>query len=183
MLRNWIAHLWHEWLLERRRPISPAVGPAAAAGWPNDRLTAAWLGHSTVLVNFFGITILTDPVLFPRIGIRLPFLTIGPKRLTQPALEFHELPFIDLILLVTRSLRSHRHAHSFVLRKIHPGRDRAADTAICCAGLDCATSPSSAGMKHIECRRRREIFSLGLFPSTIGERGCNTTTTGDTTAT
>ena len=52
-----------------------------------------------MLLNFFGITILTDPVLFPRIGIRLPFLTIGPKRLTQPALEFHELPAIDLILL------------------------------------------------------------------------------------
>jgi hypothetical protein len=29
----------------------------------------------------------------------LPFLTIGPKRLTQAGLEFHELPFIDLILL------------------------------------------------------------------------------------
>jgi hypothetical protein len=28
-----------------------------------------------VLINFFGIAILTDPVLFPRIGIRLPGLT------------------------------------------------------------------------------------------------------------
>lgn len=52
-----------------------------------------------MLLNLFGITILTDPVLFPRIGIRLPFLTIGPKRLTRPALEFHELPPIDLVLL------------------------------------------------------------------------------------
>jgi len=31
-------------------------------------MTAAWLGHATVLINFFGIKILTDPVLFPRIG-------------------------------------------------------------------------------------------------------------------
>jgi len=37
--------------------------------------------------------------LFARIGIRLPFLTIGPKRLTEPALAFAELPPIDLILL------------------------------------------------------------------------------------
>lgn len=60
----------------------------------------AWLGHSTVLLNFFGVTILTDPVLFPRIGIRVPYLfTIGPKRLTQPALTVRELPPIDLILL------------------------------------------------------------------------------------
>jgi L-ascorbate metabolism protein UlaG (beta-lactamase superfamily) len=52
-----------------------------------------------VLINFFGIKILTDPVLFPRIGIRLPAFTIGPKRLTAPALKFHELPKIDLIFL------------------------------------------------------------------------------------
>jgi len=52
-----------------------------------------------VLINFFGIKILTDPVFFPRIGIRLPGFTIGPKRLIAPALQFHELPNIDLILL------------------------------------------------------------------------------------
>jgi len=62
-------------------------------------VTLAWLGHSTVLINSFGITILTDPVLFPRIGIRLPGFTIGPKRSIAPALEFQELPKIDLVLL------------------------------------------------------------------------------------
>jgi L-ascorbate metabolism protein UlaG (beta-lactamase superfamily) len=76
-------------------------------------LTAAWLGHSTVLLNFFGITILTDPVLFPRIGIRLPFLTIGPKRLTHPALTFRELPPIDLVLL------SHAHFDHLDTRTLH----------------------------------------------------------------
>ena len=63
-------------------------------------MNAAWLGHATVLINFFGITILTDPVLFPRVGIRIPLLfTIGPKRLTAPALTVNELPKIDVILL------------------------------------------------------------------------------------
>ena len=62
-------------------------------------MTAAWLGHATVLMNFFGITVLTDPVLLSRIGIPLPFTAIGPKRLTQPALAIDELPPIDLILL------------------------------------------------------------------------------------
>jgi len=97
--RNWLAYFLHEWLVESRRPIAPAFARPSPHRWPNDRLTAAWLGHSTVLLNFFGVTVLTDPVLFPRIGVRLPFVTIGPKRLTRPALEFHELPFIDLVLL------------------------------------------------------------------------------------
>src|SRR5262249_7580696 len=77
------------------------------------QVTAAWIGHSTVLINFFGIKILTDPVLFSRIGIRLSGLTIGPKRLTAPALQIHELPRIDLILL------SHAHFDHFDLGTLH----------------------------------------------------------------
>jgi L-ascorbate metabolism protein UlaG (beta-lactamase superfamily) len=80
--------------------------------WSNTQLTLAWLGHSTVLINFFGVTILTDPVLFPRVGIRLPGFTIGPKRLTAPALHFHDLPYIDAILL------SHAHFDHLDLRTL-----------------------------------------------------------------
>ena len=65
-----------------------------------------------MLINFFGVTILTDPVLFPRVGIRLPGITIGPKRLTVPALHFHDLPHIDVILL------SHAHFDHFDLRTL-----------------------------------------------------------------
>ncbi len=43
--------------------------------------------------------IITDPVFSKQIGIRLPFFTLGPKRLTEPALGFAELPAIDLVLL------------------------------------------------------------------------------------
>ncbi len=52
-----------------------------------------------MLLNFFGVVILTDPVLLRRIGIPLPGTAIGPMRLTKPALEIGELPPIDLILL------------------------------------------------------------------------------------
>jgi L-ascorbate metabolism protein UlaG (beta-lactamase superfamily) len=75
-------------------------------------VTLAWLGHSTVLINFFGVTILTDPVLFSRVGIRLPGITVGPKRLTTPALKFDELPQINLILL------SHAHFDHLDLRTL-----------------------------------------------------------------
>ncbi len=97
--RNWLAHLWREWAVESRRPVAPAFTKPDPATWSDQDLTAAWLGHSTVLMNFLGVWIITDPVLFHRIGIRLPFLTIGPKRLTAPALTFAELPPIDLVII------------------------------------------------------------------------------------
>ena len=97
--RGWLAHLWHEWTVESWRPITSAFAKPRPNEWLDDQLTAAWLGHATVLLNFFGITLLTDPALLSRIGIPLPFTAIGPKRLTKPALKIEELPAIDLILL------------------------------------------------------------------------------------
>ena len=112
-VRRWLLHLWREWTIESWRAIAPAFAKPEPLKWDDSRITAAWIGHATVLINFFGIRILTDPVLFPRIGIRLPGFTFGPKRLTAPALQFHELPKIDLILL------SHAHFDHFDLRTLH----------------------------------------------------------------
>lgn len=111
-MRHWLGHLLREWTIESWRPIAPAFAKPNPANWSNTQVTLAWIGHATVLINFFGIKILTDPVFFPRIGIRLPGFTIGPKRLTAPALQFRELPKIDLILL------SHAHFDHFDLRTL-----------------------------------------------------------------
>ena len=110
--RLWLGRLFREWTIESWRPIAPAFARPEPSKWRDTQVTLAWLGHSTVLINFFGLTILTDPVLFPRVGIRLPGFTIGPKRLTAPALQFDELPQIDLILL------SHAHFDHFDLRTL-----------------------------------------------------------------
>jgi L-ascorbate metabolism protein UlaG (beta-lactamase superfamily) len=67
--------------------------------WPDDRLTAAWLGHATVLLNFYGVRILTDPVLESRVGIGRGLAKLGPRRLVRAALRVRELPPLDLILL------------------------------------------------------------------------------------
>ena len=112
-MRRWLTHLWREWTIESWRPITPAFVKPEPLRWNDSEVTAAWIGHATVLINFFGIIILTDPVLFPRVGIRLPGFTIGPKRLIAPALQFRELPRIDLILL------SHAHFDHFDLRTLH----------------------------------------------------------------
>lgn len=111
-LRRWLGHLWREWTIEGRPPIAPAFAKPEPSKWSDAQITTSWLGHATVLINFFGITILTDPTLFPRVGIRLPGLTIGPKRLIAPALGFDELPKIDIILL------SHAHFDHFDLQTL-----------------------------------------------------------------
>jgi L-ascorbate metabolism protein UlaG (beta-lactamase superfamily) len=111
-VRRWLGHLFREWTIESWRPIAPAFARPEPWKWSDTQVTLAWLGHSSVLINFFGVTILTDPVLFSRVGIRLLGITIGPKRLTAPALHFHDLPRIDLILL------SHAHFDHFDLRTL-----------------------------------------------------------------
>jgi L-ascorbate metabolism protein UlaG (beta-lactamase superfamily) len=75
--------------------------------WDANAITATWLGHASVLVNFYGFTILTDPALMQRIGANFGLGTIGPKRLIAPALRVGQLPKIDLVLL------SHAHFDHF----------------------------------------------------------------------
>jgi L-ascorbate metabolism protein UlaG (beta-lactamase superfamily) len=103
---------------ETGRPIiKPRFTPSPALWSPND-ITAAWLGHSTVLLNFYGLTILTDPVLLPRIGADTCVGTIGPKRLIAPALNPRQLPPIDLVLISHAHMD---HLHPPTLRML-PGR-------------------------------------------------------------
>lgn len=95
------------------RAVRPAPHQPQPALWPAEKLTAAWLGHATVLVNFFGVRILTDPVLFARCGLRLGPLTLGPKRYVASALPPAALPPIDLVLL------THAHLDHLDLRSLH----------------------------------------------------------------
>jgi L-ascorbate metabolism protein UlaG (beta-lactamase superfamily) len=94
---------------ERRRPVEPAPFLPDPQKWPDQGLHAAWLGHSTVLLKIDGFTILTDPVLGERCGVRVGPVTVGLKRLVAPAIPRSELPRIDLILL------SHAHFDHFDL--------------------------------------------------------------------
>lgn len=101
-LRHFSGRDWRyvkQLLAQRKRAILPAPHRPDPASWPDEAMTCAWLGHSTVLINFFGVKILTDPVLGPRIGLRFGPITIGPKRYIEPALKVRELPPLDLVLL------------------------------------------------------------------------------------
>jgi L-ascorbate metabolism protein UlaG (beta-lactamase superfamily) len=93
------ARAFKGFVAETGRTILKSKFKPTPAAWDPTRVTAAWLGHSTVLINFFGMTILTDPVLGKRVGADTPLGNIGPKRLIAPALKLSELPPIDLVLL------------------------------------------------------------------------------------
>ena len=80
-------------------PIPAAPHRPDPRSWADDRLTAAWLGHATVLLNFHGSWIVTDPVLEPRVGIGRGRAKLGPRRLVKPALRARDLPPLDLLLL------------------------------------------------------------------------------------
>ena len=59
-----------------------------------------WIGHSTMLLNIRGKTILTDPIFSDRCS---PVQFAGPKRYTPPSININSLPKIDIIVI------SHNH--------------------------------------------------------------------------
>ena len=81
------------------RRVEPAPFKPQPAAWSDNKISLAWLGHSTVLLNFYGVRILTDPVLGSHIGVSFGLGTIGPKRFVAPALRASELPPVDVLLL------------------------------------------------------------------------------------
>lgn len=85
---------------------SPAHKPDLAT-IKDTNIQATWIGHSTVLIHWYGLKILTDPVFSKRIGVHLGPFTIGMKRHTAPALSIDEIGPIDVILL------SHAHMDHF----------------------------------------------------------------------
>ena len=107
----------------RGRPPPARMKPAPET-WADDAITGSCLGHSTVLMNFFGVRELTDPVFSTRVGPGVPPLVLGPKRYAQPALRPKDFAAPDVIVL------SHAHFDHFdgaSLRKF--SRDTAIVTA------------------------------------------------------
>lgn len=82
----------------RGAPPAPAARPDPAL-WSDDAITGSCLGHATVLLNFLGVRVLTDPVFSQRVGPGIPPLILGPKRYLAPALAPHEIPAPHLIVL------------------------------------------------------------------------------------
>ena len=83
-------------------PLVPrqSVDPAALKQ-PNQGVPQyTWIGHSTFLIQYRGLNILTDPIFSERAS---PVSFAGPKRYTPPALSPSDLPRIDVVVI------SHNH--------------------------------------------------------------------------
>jgi L-ascorbate metabolism protein UlaG (beta-lactamase superfamily) len=96
---SWAARFVRERLSEFGRDVPAATHTPAPATWKDNAITLAWLGHATVLINFYGVRILTDPTLFDRIGVDLGVGSLGPLRQVRCALTPAQLPEIDLVLV------------------------------------------------------------------------------------
>ncbi|HEX8710147.1 MAG TPA: MBL fold metallo-hydrolase, partial [Pyrinomonadaceae bacterium] len=84
---------------EAHTPIALPAHRPDPSGWSDDSLTVAWLGHATVLINFYGTWLLTDPALRSHVGVRFAGTTFGPRRIVMPALSVRELPRLDAVLI------------------------------------------------------------------------------------
>ncbi len=90
----------------------PAYHNEAVGNVPDERVMAGsdatqpspvrvtYVNHSTVLLQFDGLNVLTDPIYENRVS---PFSFLGPARNSPPGIRFDDLPKIDVLLL------SHNH--------------------------------------------------------------------------
>jgi L-ascorbate metabolism protein UlaG (beta-lactamase superfamily) len=90
---------WNQMASEIGQPIETPSSQPVWKRWKPGGLHIAWLGHSTLLIQIDGFNILTDPIFSDRAGLGVGPVTLGVKRLVQPALSIRDLPPIDLVLV------------------------------------------------------------------------------------
>lgn len=84
---------WPESVMNTHQPALPSqLSPG--------QIAVTYVNHSTVLLQWAGLNILTDPVWSERVS---PVSWAGPRRVRKPGLDFDKLPTIHLVLV------SHNH--------------------------------------------------------------------------
>jgi len=80
----------------KRESFPVAANDGRALRENGSQRTVTWVGHSTLLVQLDGVSLLTDPQWSERAS---PFSFAGPRRVTPPGLRFEDLPPIDLVVI------------------------------------------------------------------------------------
>lgn len=95
---------WEQWknktLVRWPKSVPLTRTPKLPTAVPAGQVAVTFIGHSTFLLQFDGLTVLTDPIFAEYAG---PFGRLGPKRVRPPALKLEQLPPLDAVLV------SHNH--------------------------------------------------------------------------
>lgn len=104
-----------QWREERRRKkkdysyIIPNTPPQLDYLSQNqEEVSITWIGHSTFLIQYEGLNIITDPVWAGRMGFQ--------RRLGSPGIPIQDIPSVDLILI---SHSHYDHMHMASIRKLY----------------------------------------------------------------
>ena len=115
-----------KWQLTRERPewVWQALPPRQEElpeRVTGDDLRVTYINHATLLIQYHGLNILTDPVWSERVS---PFSFIGPKRYHDPGVALEKLPPLDLIFV------SHSHYDHMDLATLRRLAERAPLTPV-----------------------------------------------------
>ncbi len=108
-----------------RPPLAPTPQVAPDLPWLHANAKAGaqmapavtWIGHSTVMAQLGGLTLLTDPMFSQRAS---PVQFAGPRRHVPPGIALPELPRVDLVL-VSHNHYDHLDAASVAALNRQPG--------------------------------------------------------------
>jgi L-ascorbate metabolism protein UlaG (beta-lactamase superfamily) len=118
-------------------------------------MAVAWLGHASVLATLGEAMVAVDPVLSPRIGMRIGRWVFGLSRRTPPPVLAESLKGLDLILIT--------HAHYDHLDK--PTLAQLADprtTVVVPAGCAKLVPPGYGSVIELPCQQRLTLGSVTI---------------------
>lgn len=132
------------WQLTTRPEVSPRFVPDVSAfkppaGVDGTELRVSLINHSTLLVQYRGANILTDPIWSERAS---PFQWIGPRRRRAPGVQWEDLPRIDIVLL------SHNHYDHLDLATLRRLADRGQSQFVVPAGVARLLRSQNIGPVH-----------------------------------
>jgi L-ascorbate metabolism protein UlaG (beta-lactamase superfamily) len=143
-------------------PGSPALRQLPPAAWPADAITIAYLGHASLLMDYLGVRVISDPTFFKRVGLSVGGLfTIGPARLRPAPLAPAQLPHLDLILIT--------HAHMDHLDEPSLAALPKDSTVVACSG--CRDLIAPLGFRDVRTLRWHQSTTVdGLKITALGAR-------------
>jgi L-ascorbate metabolism protein UlaG (beta-lactamase superfamily) len=120
------------WLLNRDRTEpwndnqNESPGPPPTPRIMGDSVRVTFVNHATVLLQFDGLNVITDPVYYDRVG---PVQFAGIKRTRPPGIRFDDLPKIDILIL------SHNHWDHLDIETVQKLCRRDAPKVFCTLGV------------------------------------------------